>query len=275
MVALGTASRTGARVTGGPRQRENADAPPSLSLVIPAYNEAARIRSALEAVTRFLATQPYANELILVDDGSTDATADLARAFIDSSPTLRLLSIPHGGKAAAVRAGMKTATGDLIGFADADLATPLTHLAALRQAIAAGGDVAIGSREGHGARRIGEPLYRHVMGRAFNLLVRTLLLPGIQDTQCGFKLFRREAAQDILSRARLYTDPTQRPTGPRVTAFDVELLVVARRRGYRLCAIPVVWTYGEQSKVNPIRDTWYNLLDVLRVRVNAWRGCYD
>ena len=260
---------------GGSRQRQNVAALPSLSLVIPAYNEATRISSTLKVVTRFLAAQPYRSELILVDDGSTDATADLARSFTDSSPTARLLTIPHGGKAAAVRAGMRAATGDLIGFADADLATPLVHLADLRQAIADGYDLAIGSREGHGARRIGEPLYRHLMGRAFNLLVRTLLLPGIQDTQCGFKLFRRDTAHDIFGRARLYAEPTQRPTGPRVTAFDVELLVIARRRGYRIRAVPVVWTYGEQSKVNPIRDTWYNLMDVLRVRINAWRGRYN
>jgi dolichyl-phosphate beta-glucosyltransferase len=251
------------------------DAPPSLSLVIPAYNEAARIDATLTEVGRYLAAQPYASEIILVDDGSTDATGDLARSFAASAPRTRVVAIPHGGKAAAVRAGMRAATGDLIGFADADLATPLHHLDDLRQVIAAGCDVAIGSREGHGARRIGEPLYRHVMGRAFNRLVRFLLLPGIQDTQCGFKLFRRAAAQEILRLSRLYAAPRARTTGPRVTAFDVELLVVARRRGYRICTVPVVWTYGEQSKVNPVRDTWYNLLDVLRVRVYAWNGFYD
>jgi hypothetical protein len=112
------------------------------------------------------------------------------------------------------------------------------------------------------------------MGRAFNLLVRLLVLPGIQDTQCGFKLFTRQAADRIMSRARLYADPTSSVSGPRVTAFDVELLVVARRQGLKVCVHPVVWTYGEQSKVNPLRDTWINLLDVLHVRWNDSRGRY-
>jgi hypothetical protein len=112
------------------------------------------------------------------------------------------------------------------------------------------------------------------MGRAFNLLVRLLVLPGIQDTQCGFKLFTRDASRRIMSRARLYAAPPDGLSGPRVTAFDVELLVVARRQALKVCVMPVVWTYGEQSKVNPIRDTWTNLLDVLKVRWNDSRGRY-
>ena len=248
-------------------------APPSLSLVIPAYNEAERIAATLETVTAFLAAQPYAHELILVDDGSADGTAEIAGAVLRDPPGCRVLTIPHGGKAAAVRAGMAAATMDQIGFSDADLATPLAYLDALRASLAAGCDVAIGSREGVGARRVGEPFYRHLMGRVFNWLVRALLLPGIQDTQCGFKLFQREAAGEILGRAQLYRAP-ETVAGPRVTAFDVELLVVARRLGYRVCPVPVVWTYGERSKVQPAQDTWHNVRDVLRVRINVWRGRY-
>jgi glycosyltransferase involved in cell wall biosynthesis len=249
-------------------------APPSLSLVIPAYNEAGRIAATLETALSFLASQPYASELILVDDGSTDATAVIARGALNAHPTARVIAIAHGGKAAALRAGMRAAGYDQVAFSDADLATPLDYLTALRAALAAGCDVAIGSREGVGARRLGEPVYRHVMGRVFNWVVRLLLLPGIQDTQCGFKLFRREAARAILDRARLYAQPAAAVTGPRVTAFDVELLVVARRLGYRVCPVSVVWTYGEQSKVQPARDTWYNVRDVLLVRLHAWRGRY-
>jgi glycosyltransferase involved in cell wall biosynthesis len=248
---------------------------PSLTLVIPAYNEATRLGETLEAASAYLGGQAYEHELIVVDDGSTDETAAIAAAFAGGQRNVRLLSIPHGGKAAAVRAGMDAASMDLIAFCDADLATPLTHLPEFRVAAANGCAVVIGSREGAGSRRIGEPIYRHLMGRVFNTLVRVLLLPGIQDTQCGFKLFGREAADSILRRARLYSGSSEVVAGPRVTAFDVELLVVARRLGYEVCSIPVVWTYGKQSKVNPARDTWYNLLDVLRVRVNAWRGRYD
>ncbi len=256
----------------GDRFAPDPDAP-SLSLVIPAYNEAERIVSTIETVTSFLALQPYASEVIIVDDGSSDGTADLARSALYGHPSARLVTIPHGGKAAALRAGMESATRDQVGFSDADLATPLRYLTELRTALDGSCDVAIGSREGIGASRIGEPIYRHVMGRVFNRFVRLALLPGIQDTQCGFKLFRRAALSDILQRARLYTESNPFD-GPRVTAFDVELLVVARQRGYRLCSIPVAWVYGSRSKVQPARDTWHNVIDVLQIRINVWRGRY-
>jgi len=248
-------------------------APPSLSLIIPAYNEAARITETLAEAVAYLAAQPYRGELILVDDGSTDGTADVARRCLSDQPDVHLLAIPHAGKAVAIRTGMRAARYDQIAFSDADLATPLSYLAELRAAVAGGCDVAIGSREGVGARRLGEPLYRHVMGRVFNLLVRVLVLPGIQDTQCGFKLFTRDAALALLDRARLYASSAE-VTGARVTAFDVELLVIARRQGLRICPIPVVWTYGTQTKVNPVRDTWQNVRDVFTVRWNDWRGGY-
>ncbi len=247
---------------------------PSLSLVIPAYNEALRIQQTLHTAWSYLQQQPYESELLLVDDGSLDATAALAKDFASSHPGTRVLTIPHGGKAAAVRAGMLAARGELIAFSDADLATPLDYLATFRAAALNGADVVIGSREGEGARRIGEPAYRHIMGRLFYLFVRLTVLPAIQDTQCGFKLFRREAAHDILARARLYASPDDPVHGPRVTAFDVELLVIARRLGYRIKAIPVVWTYGSMSKVNPVSDTLTNIRDVLRVKWHDLRGWY-
>lgn len=248
---------------------------PSLSLVIPAYNEAGRIGATIAAVQSFLADQPYASELIVVDDGSTDQTARQAGEALRDRDHARLIALPHRGKAAALRAGMECAHHDQIAFCDADLATPLSDLNTLRARLAQGCQVAIGSREGVGASRLGEPTYRHVMGRVFNMLVRVLLLPGIHDTQCGFKLFDRDAALAILARARLYANPDIAISGPRVTAFDVELLVIARRLGYKICVVPVVWTYGSQSKVHPARDTWHNVRDVLTVRINAWRGYYQ
>jgi glycosyltransferase involved in cell wall biosynthesis len=247
---------------------------PSLSLVIPAYNEAARIEAAVHDAAAWLAAQPFSTELIVVDDGSDDGTAELAERALAATTCGRVLRVAHRGKAAAVRAGMEAAGGDEIAFCDADLATPLGYLRDLRTAIASGCDLAIGSREGIGARRIGEPIYRHIMGRVFNALVRLLLVPGVPDTQCGFKLFRREAARDLLARSRLYRDESAVISGPRVTAFDVELLAIARRRGYRICPVPVVWTYGAGSKVRPARDTWHNVRDVMRVWVHARRGSY-
>jgi dolichyl-phosphate beta-glucosyltransferase len=256
-------------VTNTARQGE-----PSLSLVIPAYNEAARIEATAREAAAWLGAQPYASELIVVDDGSEDRTAALAERALAGIPSARVLRIAHGGKAAAVRAGMLAASGDQIAFSDADLATPLTYLRNLREAVADGCDIAIGSREGKDARRIGEPVYRHVMGRVFNGLVRLLLVPGVDDTQCGFKLFRREVARDLLDRSWRYRAGDEPVTGPRVTAFDVELLTIARLRGYRVCSVPVVWTYGAGSKVRPARDTWHNVRDVLNVWIGVKRGRY-
>ncbi len=247
---------------------------PSLSLVIPAYNEAARIHATLQAVVAWMEEQPFAVELVVVDDGSDDTTAEVAETALEAVASGQVIRISHGGKAVAVRAGMLAATGDQIGFSDADLATPLVFLADLRAVLAAGCDIAIGSREGPGASRIGEPSYRHVMGRIFNGLVRLLLVPGVHDTQCGFKLFRTDVARDLLSRSRLYCDDGAGLSGPRVTAFDVELLAIARLRGYRVCPVPVVWTYGQGSKVRPARDTWHNLRDVLEVWTGVRRGRY-
>ena len=267
--------RTGARRRVDGRAGEPG-AGPSLSLVVPAYNEAARIGATVREATAYLAARPYPAELIVVDDGSADRTAELARAAAAGAGVpVRVVAIPHGGKGAALRAGMAAATGEQVAFSDADLATPLPYLEALRAAVAGGCAVAIGSREGAGARRVGEPAYRHLMGRVFNGVVRAVVLPGIQDTQCGFKLFERGAAEAILDRARLYREPGAVVTGPRVSAFDVELLVVARRLGLRVCPVPVVWTYGPGSKVHPARDTWNNLRDVFRVWLYARRGEYQ
>ncbi len=162
-------------IVGGADSTRQAD--PSLSLIIPAYNEATRIAGTIREAVAWLTGQPFATELIVVDDGSDDATADLAERALSQVGRGRLLRIAHGGKAAAVRAGMLAATCEQIAFSDADLATPLPYLAELRAALAAGCDIAIGSREGAGARRIGEPPYRHLMGRVFNGLVRLLARP--------------------------------------------------------------------------------------------------
>jgi glycosyltransferase involved in cell wall biosynthesis len=249
-------------------------AAPSLSLVIPAYNEAARIEVTARTAAAWMCEQPFAGELIVVDDGSEDDTADLADRALEGWGFARVIRLAHGGKAAAVRSGMLAASCDQIAFSDADLATPLSYLAELRSALAHGCDIAIGSREGAGARRVGEPAYRHIMGRIFNGIVRLLLIPGVQDTQCGFKLFRADVARDLLERSRLYRDHRGSVSGPRVTAFDVELLAIARLRGYRVCPVPVVWSYGQGSKVRPAQDTWHNVRDVLAVWVGTRRGLY-
>lgn len=247
---------------------------PSLTLVIPAYQEAPRIAGTARAAAAWLAARPYPADLIVVDDGSGDGTArEARRALAAAAVPWRVLEIPHGGKAAALRAGMAAASGDFVAFSDADLAVPLRYLEDLRAAAAGGCDIAIGSREEPASIRHGEPGYRHVMGRVFNALARGLLLPGLHDTQCGFKLFRRETLRDVLPRCRLYRGGGE-ITGARVTAFDVELLAVARTRGWRACPVPVEWTYGQGSKVHPLRDSWHNARDVLSVWINQKRGRY-
>ncbi len=250
------------------------DDEPSLSIVIPAYNEHSRVDECLRTVLAFAEARSSSTEVLLVDDGSSDDTLERSRLFAKEFNRLRVLAEPHRGKAAAVRAGMLAATGEIVLFMDADLATPLSYTDLLVSRIRAGADVAIASREGVGAKRVGEPLHRHLMGRAFNLLVQVLLLPGIQDTQCGFKAFRRDAARDILERTRLYRDPNL-AHGARVTAFDVELLYIARLLGQSIEVVPVVWSAGTHSKVNPIHDTWVNLTDVIKIRVNGWRRLYQ
>ena len=245
----------------------------ALSVVIPVYNEMTRIQSSFADLQSFLETNCIDAEVILVDDGSTDATAGVIAGFADQFQNTIALSVEHTGKAGAVLAGLKIARGGIVGFVDADMATPLDTWFKCRDELLAGAGVSIASREGTGAVRVGEPWYRHVMGRAFNGLVQVLLLPGIHDTQCGFKFFSRAAIDLILPRCVLYRDPAT-ITVARVTAFDVELLYIARRLGFRIAIIPITWTYGSHSKVNAITDTLQNLRDVMLVRSNGWRGRY-
>lgn len=244
---------------------------PSVSVVIPVYNEADRILPTLAAVASYFSDRDA--EILVVDDGSSDETVAISRAFAANHPEITVIEESHRGKAATVLSGMSAAHGDIIGFMDADLATPLETWEACEVAIASGAGVAIASREGIGADRIGEPLYRHIMGRVFNSIVRLLLLPGIHDTQCGFKFFSRQALHDILPRERLYRNAAV-VANARVTAFDVELLYIARLHGHEIAVIPITWQYGVHSKVNPITDTFQNFRDVLKVKLNGLRGRY-
>ncbi len=244
---------------------------PLLSIVIPAYNEERRLPTTLAAIMAFLANEPYSSEVIVVDDGSDDRTAEIAAA----TPGVTILRCDHRGKGFAVRAGALAASGSIILLCDADLAVPIEEWSRLRAAIDAGFPIAIGSREGVGASREGEPWYRHVMGRVFNGIIRLVALRGINDTQCGFKALRREVARDLFRRVRIYGDDAPIVRGAAVTAYDVELLFLAQRRGYSIAEVPVTWRYGTETKVNPLRDSWRNLRDVLRVRINDLCGRYD
>lgn len=245
-----------------------------LSVVVPAYNEESRLPASLQAIHRYLAGQDYLSEIIVVDDGSSDRTAEVAEARQAELANLLVLRNPHRGKAYALRTGVLASRGGIVFLCDADLSMPIEEVAKFLPLLRQGYDVVIGSREAPGAQRIGEPPHRHLMGRVFNSLVRLVILSEFQDTQCGFKCLSRRAALDIFPRLQVRTDETE-VKGPMVTGFDVELLYLARKLGYRIAEIGVHWYYAPGSKVSPIRDAFRMIADVLKVRLNDRRGYYE
>ncbi len=220
--------------------------------------------TSLQRVAAFVQEQPYSVEVIVVDDGSDDATPAIVEGFTRKHPFVKLIRNPHGGKGAAVKTGVAQARGQYLIVSDTDLSVPIEELPKFLPPALDGYDVAIASREVEGAKRIDEPYYRHLMGRVYNLLVRLVAVPGIQDTQCGFKAFRQDVAREVF--------PYQTIEG---WGFDVEILFIARRFGYSTIEVPVVWYYGEESKVEPVKDTLGMIRDLWQVRRNAWRGLYD
>jgi len=227
---------------------------PELSVVIPAYNEAEGIQASLEQVAAYFRSRAIAGEIIVVDDGSTDGTAELASTAPASVRVM--VNGQNKGKGYSVRRGILSARGRYVGFADADMATPIDQLDKVRRAFKSGADVIIGSRalpESQIAKH--QPWWRERAGKLFGSFVRTVLLPGIADSQCGFKFFSAAAAQAIFTRQRL--------TG---WAFDVELLYLARRLGYNIVQVPVRWIDEPHSRVRMLRDGLKMVFDVLRIR---------
>ncbi len=238
-----------------------------LSVVVPAYNESLRILPYLTRILRYLAQRGDSHEILVVDDGSTDGTAAAVKQLQVSQPSIRLIQLPRNlGKGAAVRAGMRQARGELRLFADADGATPIEELEQLEAAIHAGADLAIGSRPlaARDSRyTVKARVHRSVLGSLFNLIVRSLGIHGIADTQCGFKLFRKPIAQDLFSVVHVNG-----------YGFDLELLYLAQRRGYRAAEVPVNWAEQPGSKVRVLRDGLRMLRELLAVRRNYAGGLY-
>ena len=230
---------------------------PTLSIVIPAFNEEARIVSTLEKVDHYLGGQPYTWEVLVVDDGSSDATAEMVSRWSREHPGVSLKAVPHRGKGWAVRQGMLSSSGRFRFMCDADLAMPIEGLAQVLERMEEGWDIVIGSRQIAGARRFHEPWVRHLLGRLFNWAVRGLTVRGWQDTQCGFKCFTAEAAQSLFA--------LQRTDG---FGFDVEVLYLARKQGMRVVEIPIDWFHQRASKVRPVVDSFLMLRDALLAR---WR----
>ncbi|HRW06995.1 MAG TPA: glycosyltransferase family 2 protein [Caldilineaceae bacterium] len=247
---------------------------PFVSIIFPAYNEETRLPPTLKRTVTFLAQQTYPSEIIVVENGSTDQTVAVVEDFIaqhcatpEAAPhrvTVRLLHSAKG-KGAAVKLGMLEAAGDYLVMSDADLSVPIEDLSRFIPPTLPAGtfDVAIASREVPGAVRHDEPEYRHLMGRVFNFLVRVMAVPGVQDTQCGFKCFTREAAHFLF--------PLQQIDG---WGFDVEILHIAARHGLKMVEIPANWYYGQNSRVEPIRDTINMVNELIKVRWYGRRGYY-
>ena len=228
-----------------------------LSVVIPAYNEARRLPETLTTLNGYLGSRSYTWEVIVADDGSEDDTPAIVREFAQTHPGFHLHTFPHRGKGAAVKQGMLAARGEYRFLCDADLSMPIEFLARLLPPEAPTADIVIGSREAPGAKRIGEPRGRRLMGRVFNVFTRLLATPGIADTQCGFKVFTGPAAEALF--------PAQTLDG---FAFDAEILFLARKRGFAAAEVGINWHYRAESKVRPFRDGWRTLRDLLLIR---WR----
>lgn len=235
---------------------------PFLSLVIPARNEEIRLPRSLGQAFAFLEKQGYTYEVIVVENASRDRTLEVARQCCGQFPGLHVLHEELPGKGRAVRRGVLAARGDFCFIADSDFSMPVEQVTRFLPPTC-NPEIAIGSREAPGAVRYGEPAYRHYTGRVFNLLIRWMVLPGLQDTQCGFKCFRADIAREIF--------PLQTLMG---WAFDVELLAIARQRGIQIEEIGIPWYYHPGSKINVLRDSWSMFLDLLVIRRNLRRGRY-
>ena len=236
---------------------------PFLSIIIPALNEAGRLPHALESLDAFLRQQTYTAEVIVVENGSTDDTVGVVQRFAQTHPYVRVIAGIARGKGRAIKRGMLEANGDYRFFADVDFSMPVEEIAKFLPPTLEGYDVALGSREARGAKRYNEPFHRHFMGRVNNSLIEMLALQGFQDTQCGFKCFTRKAAIDLFS--------VQHTNG---IGFDVELLYIARKRGYKIVEVPVNWYYNADSRMRLVQDSLAMIREILEIRQNWKAGDY-
>jgi glycosyltransferase involved in cell wall biosynthesis len=237
---------------------------PFVSIVIPAHNEEIRLPRTLRQVFVFLEKQSYSAEVIVVENGSSDRTLEMAREFASRHSNLIIIHEEQAGKGNAVRRGVLKARGEYRFICDADLSMPIAELGKFLPPVLNDFDIAIASREAPGAVRYNEPSYRHWGGRAINLAIRLMILPGLNDTQCGFKCFRAEVAEYLFRRQTLMG-----------WSFDIELLYLARKKRMSIIEIPVQWYFDADSKVNAVRDALRMIGDIFRIHINDLRGQYD
>ena len=233
-----------------------------LSVIIPAHNEENRLPRALEQVLRFLKEQPFTSEVIVVENGSTDKTLQVAQKFAGEHKSVRVTQSERG-KGAAVKRGMLEAQGKYRFMCDADLSMPVEEITKFIPPALEDPDIAIASREARGAVRYNEPSYRHLGGRGINFLIQLFILPGLNDTQCGFKCLRADVAEKVFNLQTLQG-----------WSFDIEILYIARRYGYRIQEIPIHWYHDAETKVRALPDAIRMFQDIFRIHVNARRGAY-
>jgi dolichyl-phosphate beta-glucosyltransferase len=238
---------------------------PRYSIVIPAYNESARIPATLRSVVDCIRARGWDAEVVVVNDGSRDDTADVVREFARTAPEIRLLENgTNRGKGYSVRHGVLQALGEIVMFTDADLSSPIEEADGLFAAIAQGADIAIGSRWLATSRQTHrQPLYRQIFGRCFNLLTRMVMNLPFADTQCGFKAFTRSAAQTVFQLQTIER-----------WGFDPEILFIALKRGYRISEVPVSWAHDARTRISYLRDGIQMLKELAIVRWNALLGRY-
>jgi dolichyl-phosphate beta-glucosyltransferase len=238
--------------------------PPLLSIIIPAHNEERRLPPSLAKIDAFLRTQPYEAEVIVVENGSVDRTIEVTQEFAATHPYVKLLVVDTRGKGLAVKAGMLAAHGDYRFICDTDLSMPIEEIVKFLPPQVEGYDVIIATREGPLARRVGEPPHRHVMGRILNYVIQLLAVKGFNDTQCGFKMFTREAAEDLFR--------VQQMSG---IGFDIELMFLSKKRGYRVLEVPITWYFDGDSRMRLVQDSLHILVEILAIRQNWREGRYE
>jgi dolichyl-phosphate beta-glucosyltransferase len=237
---------------------------PFLSIIIPAYNEEVRLPNSLEQIFSFLYKQDYSFEVIVVENGSSDRTFEVAQEYAQTHSDLVVIKETQRGKGKAVQRGMLYAKGEYRFICDADLSMPIEELPKFLPPQLNDFDIAIGSREAEGAVRFNEPSYRHLGGRAINFLIQLLILPNLNDTQCGFKCFRVDVTENLFRQQTLMG-----------WSFDFEILYLARRKKLRIKEIPIHWYFDANSKVNAVRDALSMVIDIFRIHLNTLRGKYD
>lgn len=233
-----------------------------LSIIIPAHNEEMRLPRAFAQIDEYLKRKKFKYEVIVVENGSHDKTAQVTRDFSKKLPYVKLMQVSTRGKGLAVKAGMLAAKGEYRFICDTDLSMTIEQVDKFLD-VASDYDVIIASREGKGAKRVGEPFHRHLMGRVLNFIIKVFALRGFEDTQCGFKMFNKTTAEDLFS--------VQKMNG---IGFDIELMFIARKRGYKIKQVPITWYYDGDSRMKLVQDSLHILLEIFEIRKNWYSGVY-